>query len=247
MRSVQMQAGGSITREVLRRQDRQKLDASDDRAFYDSPRLVRHVDDNFLAQVTQLYRERIPAGGTVLDLCSSWVSHLPPEAKYGKVVGHGMNAAELARNDRLDHFWVRNLNVEPSGWATADSSYDAVVCCVSVQYMQQPEAVFAEINRVLKPGGVCIITFSNRMFAQKAIAAWRDADSGYARVQLVKSYFMAIEGFTRPEALLQVPLPNQAPPLSSRLPGPLAQVAKLFERSATDPFYGVLAYKQPSP
>lgn len=238
---------GSVVREVLRRPERTKMDETDDRQFYQMPRLVKHVDDNFLAQVTQLYRERIPAGSRVLDLCSSWVSHLPPEVRYSKVTGHGLNAVELKRNPRLDEFFVRNLNQEPSNWAASDWSYDAVVCCVSCQYLQQPEAVFAEIYRVLAPGGVCIITFSNRMFPQKAIAAWRDADSGYARTQIVKSYFMAVEGFTLPEAILKVDLPGQSAPLSSRLPGPLATIAQLFERSSSDPFYGVVAYKDKRP
>ncbi|GFH14123.1 methyltransferase, partial [Haematococcus lacustris] len=132
--------------------------------------------------------------GSVLDLCSSWVSHLPDEVSYARVVGHGMNAAELARNPRLDTFFVRNLNTEPRGWAVADNSFDAVLCCVSavagrcpvysVQYLQHPEEVFSEIHRVLKPGGVCIVTFSNRMFPHKAISAWTQADSGYARCQV---------------------------------------------------------------
>lgn len=88
-------------REVLDRRQRQKLSAGDDREFYSVPRLVHHLDAGFRAQLTQLYRQRIPEGGDVLDLCSSWVSHLPPERKYGRVVGHGMNAAELGRNAQL--------------------------------------------------------------------------------------------------------------------------------------------------
>lgn len=86
-----------------------------------------------MRQVTELYRNLIPPGGTVLDLCSSWVSHLPPEVSYERVVGHGMSAAELARNPRLDSFFVRNLNTDPDGWAAADNSFDAVTCCVSIQ------------------------------------------------------------------------------------------------------------------
>jgi len=235
---------GAIKREVLARSERTKMDPGNDLAFYEFPRLVTHVDNNFLAQVTQLYRELIPPGGTVLDLCSSHVSHLPPEITYKKVIGHGMNAQELARNPRLDHFFIRNFNEEPRDWAIKDDSLDAVVCCVSVQYWQQPEAVCAEVVKKLKPGGVCIITFSNRCFPTKAITAWQMASSGYARVQLVKQYFQAVEGFTTPFSLTEVPLPNKEAPLSSRLPGFLAPVAKLFERSASDPFYAVVAYKE---
>lgn len=242
--------GGVILREVLSGADRTKLDTNDDRSFYDLPRFVKHVDDGFLAQVTELYRQRIPPGGSVLDLCSSWVSHLPPEVKYSKVVGHGLNAAELARNPLLDTFFVRNLNKDPSGWALPDREFDAVVCCVSVQYWQQPERVLAEVYRVLKPGGLCIITFSNRLFYNKAISAWRDA-SGYARCQLVKQYFQAVEGFTQPEALTEVK-PQAGDGSATRggpqnLPGFLGGFAKLFLRSSSDPFYAVLAYRNFKP
>ncbi|GIL54349.1 hypothetical protein Vafri_9917 [Volvox africanus] len=96
----------------------------------DMPRFVKHVDVDFLDQVTELYRQRIPEGGAVLDLCGSWVSHLPAEVYYSKVVGHGMNAAELARNPRLEAFFVRDLNREPDGWPLVDQSLDAVLCCV---------------------------------------------------------------------------------------------------------------------
>ncbi|KAG2433869.1 hypothetical protein HXX76_008222 [Chlamydomonas incerta] len=235
--------GGTVLRQVLTGSERTKLDTGDDRGFYDAPRLVKHVDDGFLDQVTELYRQRIPEGGAVLDLCSSWVSHLPPEATYSKVVGHGMNAAELARNPRLDSFFVRNLNASPDGWAAADQSFDAVLCCVSVQYLQQPERVFAEVYRVLKPGGVFIITFSNRLFYTKAISAWRDA-SGYARCQLVKQYFQAVAGFTAPEVLTE--LPKQVAGTAAgngMLPQWLKPLSRFFARTSLDPFYAVVAYR----
>ena len=52
-----------------------RYDESPDEEFYGTPRLVTHIDDRAIAAVTQLYRELFPAGGTVLDLMSSWVSH----------------------------------------------------------------------------------------------------------------------------------------------------------------------------
>lgn len=93
--------GGTILRQVLDPTQRIKLNTGDDRVFYSFPRLVYHVDDAFLSQLTQLYRERIPEGAVVLDLMSSWVSHLPPEASYARVVGHGLNAAEVLPPTRL--------------------------------------------------------------------------------------------------------------------------------------------------
>jgi len=99
----------------------------------------------------------------------------------------------LRRNKRLDRFFIRDFNKDPNSWAEKDDTFDAVVCCVSVQYMQQPERVFAEVHRVLKPGGVCIMTFSSRLFYEKAIQGWRD-NSAYGRVSLVKQYFQCIKG-----------------------------------------------------
>ena len=113
--------------------------------------------------------------------------------------GHGLNHEELAKNTRLNHYFVQNLNQNPQ-LPLADQSFDAVINCVSVQYIQYPEAIFTEIHRILKPSGVAIISFSNRMFFQKAIQVWRDSSEA-SRVQLVKQYFMSVPGFTLPEVI----------------------------------------------
>ncbi len=113
------------------------------------------------------------------------MSHLPDEITFEHVEGHGMNEEELAKNPRLDHYFVQNLN-QNQMLPLPDQSFDAVLNAVSVQYLQRPEAVFAEIYRILKPGGIAIFSFSNRMFYQKAIAAWREASEAQ-RVDLVKT------------------------------------------------------------
>jgi hypothetical protein len=133
-------AAGSIRRLVLPPEGRAKLDPRPDRDFYAFPRLVTHVDDGFIAALTDLYRERLRAGWDVLDLMSSWVSHLPPEVTFRRVVGHGLNAQELARNPRLDYFFVKDLNTDQE-LALESGSFDAVLCTVSVQYLQSPEKV----------------------------------------------------------------------------------------------------------
>jgi SAM-dependent methyltransferase len=139
--------------------DRQ--DDGDDLGFYAPPRLVTHIDEAAVGALTSLYRDSIPAGGRVLDLMSSWVSHLPDDVAYAEVVGHGMNAEELAANPRLDRWFVQNLNDVPD-LSEGDARYDAVLICVGVQYLQHPLAVLREVRRVLKPGGRVIISFSNR-------------------------------------------------------------------------------------
>ncbi|KAK1319220.1 hypothetical protein QJS10_CPB04g01613 [Acorus calamus] len=183
---------------------RAKLNVLPDRDFYSFPRFVTHVDDGFISALTGLYRDRVSPGSEVLDIMSSWVSHLPEEVKYKRVVGHGLNAAELARNRRLDCFVVKDLNNDGQRFEFESCSFDAVLCAVSVQYLQCPEKVFAEVFRLLKPGGVFIVSFSNRMFYEKAVAAWRDGTT-YSRVQLVVQYFQCVEGFTQPEVIRELP------------------------------------------
>jgi SAM-dependent methyltransferase len=187
--------------EVLSRAERRKLDDGDDGRFYDTPRFVHHVDDGFRARLTELYDDVLTPGDRVLDLMGSWVSHLPPTAL--SVVGHGLNAAELERNDRYDEWFVQNLN-EDRRLGFDDGAFDAVLCAVSVQYLQHPGPVFEEIDRVLASDGVCVVSFSNRMFPTKAVAAWRERDMD-GRAALVRSYlenggFRAELVTDRPEA-----------------------------------------------
>ncbi len=210
---------------MLQSTQRSRLDESNDLEFYQQPRFVTHVDAGFIDQLTALYRQQLQPQSRVLDLMSSWVSHLPAELEFAHVEGHGMNQAELARNPRLNHYFVQNLN-QNQLLPLPDQSFDAVLNTVSVQYLQRPEAVFAEIYRVLKPQGICMVSFSNRMFYQKAIQAWRDGSEA-ERVNLVKSYFAAVPGFEQPEVVAQ----------TSALPAFL----QMLGVGGGDPFYAVMA------
>lgn len=205
---------------------RTKLDNADDSLFYEYPRFVKHVDDRFIEQLTELYRQKLEPNTRILDLMSSWVSHLPAEMEFAHVEGHGLNAEELARNPRLNHYFVQNLNKQQT-LPFADQSFDAVINTVSVQYLQYPEAVFAEIHRILKVGGIAIISFSNRMFYQKAIQAWRDGSES-DRTKLVYKYFASVpKGFTKPELVANVP--------------PSSPFLAMFGLAGSDPFYAVVA------
>ena len=166
-----------------------KMDRDADALFYAQPRFVTHIDDGAIAAVTRVYREVLPAGGAVLDLMSSWVSHLPEDVAYGAVVGQGMNAEELAANKRLSRWFVRDLNVDPVLPLT-DGTFDGVCLCVSVQYLQRPVEVFREVVRVLRPGGVFVVSFSNRCFPTKAVAVWQ-ALAGADQQRLVSAYMRA--------------------------------------------------------
>ena len=159
-----------------------RIDDEDDTLFYAEPRLVHHIDDHAVAALTGFYRTVLPAGGVLVDLMSSWVSHLPPEVRYAEIIGHGMNAAELAANPRLDRHFVQDLNRDPV-LPLGDHSADATTICVSIQYLRQPISVLREVARVLRPGGAVVISFSNRCFWTKAVAVWRALDDeGHARL-----------------------------------------------------------------
>lgn len=185
-----------------------KADPSSDAAFYACPRFVTHIDDGAIAAVTGVYREMLTPGGAVLDLMSSWVSHLPEDIAYASVVGHGMNAEELAANPRLSRWFVQDLNIEPA-LPLGDGEFDGACLCVSVQYLQRPVEVFREIARVLRPGAPFVVSFSNRCFPTKAVAIWQ-AFSGPDQQRLVGAYMRAA-GFT--DVAARASTPRQGDPL----------------------------------
>ena len=148
---------------------------------------VVDVDDSAIAALTAFYGRVLRPGNNVLDLMSSWVSHLPEGVALGEVIGHGMNAQELAANPRLTRSFVQDLNREPA-LPIDDASLDAALCCVSVQYLRRPVEVFAEVRRSLRPGAPFIVSYSNRCFPTKAVAIWRSLDLG-RHAALIRLYF----------------------------------------------------------
>jgi SAM-dependent methyltransferase len=188
-----------------------RYDESPDEEFYRLPRFVTHIDDPAIAAVTQLYREFFPADGTILDLMSSWVSHLPPEIEYRRVVGLGMNERELEKNPRLDEFVVQNLNRTPE-LPFGDAEFDGLGVCVSIDYLTRPVEVLCEVGRVLKVSSPTVITFSNRCFPTKAVNIWHQLDDR-GRMNLVERYlreagnFVDVRGLDRsPRRLFTDPL-----------------------------------------
>jgi len=188
-----------------------RVDRSPDDLFYALPRLVTHIDDRAIAAVTGLYRRLFPPGGAVLDLMSSWVSHLPPEVTYRRVVGLGLNPVELDANPRLDERVVQDLNERPQ-LPFGDGEFDSAAICVSVQYLRRPVAVLREVARVLRAGAPVAITFSNRCFPTKAVQIWRTLDdAGHAR--LVERYLLVAGGWEKVERLDCQPTDARGDPL----------------------------------
>ena len=151
--------------------DRNKSDISDDEIFYHQPRFVHHLSDSFRNRLTSLYSEYLLNHHIILDLMSSWVSHLPSNISYKKVIGHGMNEAELSSNERLDRFFVQNLN-KKQNMPIEDSSVDVGLIVAGWQYLQYPEKVSLELSRVIKSDSLLIISFTNRAFWTKAPNIW---------------------------------------------------------------------------
>ena len=171
----------------------QREDDSDDRLFYTNPRLVVHIDDEAIATVSRVFQSFVPVGSTVLDLMSSWRSHWPQGHPKERLVGLGMNSQEMADNPDLDEYVVHDVNLDPT-LPFEDESFDAVVITVSAQYLTSPVEIFREVNRTLRPGGVFIVTFSNRMFPTKAVRIWRLA-SDQGRMDIVSSYMESAGNF----------------------------------------------------
>ncbi|GAB5030758.1 methyltransferase type 11 [Nannochloropsis oceanica] len=209
----------------FRATDFQRQDESTDTSFYSSPRFVTHIDDPAIKALTDYYAVAFPPNAEVLDICSSWISHYPEGAKRKRTVGMGMNEAELAKNKQLDEYVVKDLNVDPT-LPFCDESFDVVTCVVSVDYLIKPLEVFAEISRVLKPGGLCIMSMSNRCFPTKAISIWLETgDAGH--VFIVGAYFhYGSKDFEAPKCVDISPNPGRSDPMF------IVQAAKKMEKAA---------------
>jgi SAM-dependent methyltransferase len=185
-----------------------RADDGPDDVFYEFDRFVTHIDDRAIGAVGTLY-EHLGLDGRVLDLMSSWISHFrsPPR----ELVALGMNEHELAANQSANSYVVHDLNTAPT-LPFDDARFDAVTCCVSVDYLVQPVAVFAEARRVLVPGGQMVCTFSNRCFPTKAIRGWL-ASTDEERCRIVAEYFIQSGGWTEPQVALCTPANTPGDPL----------------------------------
>ena len=195
-----------------------RTDPRPDTDFYREPRLVDHIDRAAIAEIGALYGRLVPPGARMLDLMSSWHSHLPDTLETARVVGLGLNAAELTENPRLDERLVHDLNQEPR-LPIDDAAFDAVICTVSVEYLVQPFEVFREVARVLRPGGLFVVTFSNRWFPPKAIQLWEGIHE-FERPGLVLEYFLESGLFADLETWSLRGLPR---PADDKYAGRLAQ------------------------
>jgi len=207
-----------------------RKDNQSDSLFYGPPRLVHHLDQTAREMVTDIYKRFVKEDMQVLDLMSSWVSHLPETVRLRRVSGLGMNRTELEQNDRLTDVHVHDLNTNPT-LPDGDASFDLVVCTVSVEYLIHPFAVFKEVGRVLKPGGTFVVVFSNRWFPPKVIRIWEQIHE-FERIGLVMEYFLRSGVFSNLETYSMRGLPR---PRDDKYANELA---------FSDPVYAIWGEKQ---
>ena len=153
---------------------RLKFDDSSDLLFYAKPRFVHHLDLSFRLRLTKLYESIIKQESIILDLMSSWVSHLP-DIRYKSVIGHGMNKFELENNKQIDSYWIQDLNNNHK-LPLENNSIDYCLLVAGWQYLQYPEIISSEVLRVIRPNGRFIISFSNRAFWNKAPNIWLESN-----------------------------------------------------------------------
>lgn len=180
-----------------------RLDNAPDLMFYQVPRFVTHIDESTIDALTSFYREILFDGADVLDLMSSWISHLPEEPALGRVAGLGMNEPELAANPRLDDRIAHDLNTDPILPYTSNA-FDFVFIAVSIQYLVRPIEVFNEIARVLRLDGQVIVATSHRCFPTKAIRAFHEK-SPKDRMLLIAEYIRQTSMFEEPDMLDRSP------------------------------------------
>ena len=180
--------------ELFRRQDE-----SDDSLFYAEPRLVVHIDYPAIGAISAYLSDELPPDGVILDLMSSWRSHMPPDLPVRRLIGIGLNEVEMNENPQLDERIIHDLNASPT-LPLEDGSLDAAIVTVSIQYMTKPVEVFRDVNRLLKSGASFHVIYSNRMFPTKAIAVWQSLDDR-RRAQLIASYFQNSGGWDEIRAI----------------------------------------------
>ena len=193
----------------------QRYDESSDFIFYSQPRFVRHIDDDAIKALTKYYASVFPPSGkddvAILDVCSSWISHYPEGYTAGRISGLGMNEDELAKNPILTDYVVRDLNENPE-LPYEDNTFDVVTNAVSVDYLTRPLEMMKEVRRVLKPGGLAIMSFSNRCFPTKAVSIWT-ATGDLDHIWIVGAYYHYAGGFEAPAAEDISPKPGKTDPM----------------------------------
>jgi SAM-dependent methyltransferase len=221
----------AILNQISREDPFSRLDEGDDKEFYKRERMVDHLDPLALKTVEAIIGTLITENEPVLlDLMAGWNSHIPEDLRPSKVVGLGLNEKELIANPALDEYVLHDINHTPR-LPFPDGFFDAVINTVSVDYLIKPIDLFMEVGRILKPGGLFLVIFSNRMFPRKAVKIWRESGEE-ERVLLVEEFFRSADCFEKTFYFLSKGKPRPREDKYGRLGIP------------SDPVYAVYADKK---
>ena len=179
--------------DFFRSENFKRRDEHSDNIFYQTTRLVQHLDSTARRLVREEYARILPQDARVLDLMGSWDSHLPVEYREKSLTVLGMNRQELEKNERADNYLIHNIN-ENRQLPFADGAFDAIICTASIEYAADPLQLCREVARILQPGGVIAVSFSNRWFPSKAVAIWSHLHE-FERLALVVEMLSAEESF----------------------------------------------------
>lgn len=215
------------------RDDLVPSDASNDQLFYLVPKFVHHAGEECRESLTKYYDCALPENGQVLDLCSSWTSHYPSTKKLSRCAVLGLNPLELVANPSKTEWTVRNLNRNPQ-LPYDDQQFDVVTNALSVDYLTNPLAVFREIHRVLKPGGLATMAFTNRCFPSKVVPIWLDPFTEQSHAQIVANYFYYATDATNKQSLFtDITAANISPDGWTGMRDPMIVVAARSRSSTT--------------
>ena len=170
-----------------------RRDNQPDKKFYSIPRLVHHLDSHARSIVRGIHDNYLKKGGAILDLMASWDSHLSSALDSSQLTLLGMNPEELKANPIADDHIIQDINENPI-LPFKEKSFDSIICTSSVEYLIKPIEIFNEIARVLKPGGICVMTFSNRWFPPKVVLIWEELYE-FERLGLVVDCFLKTQSF----------------------------------------------------
>lgn len=182
-----------------------RKDLASDTVFYETDRFVHHIDSRARQNLSKIYKTLLKPGQRVLDLMAGWESHL--DLGLASIHGIGLNENELKHNKRMNAYTLQDLNTR-SSLGFIDHEFDAVVCSLSIEYLVDPVLIFKEVGRILKPGGIFIVAFSNRWFPEKVTQIWEGLHD-FERMGLVLEYFrqscafdslstLSMRGYPRP-------------------------------------------------
>jgi SAM-dependent methyltransferase len=217
------------TTDYISEQSLSRIDESSDVVFYHKERMVHHLDAHARDSIKEIYAGLLSSGDHVLDLMASWESHLPASLQGVHLTGLGMNESELAANPDMEDYIVHDLNDNPV-IPLKSGMFDAVICTASVEYLTQPYEVFEDVFRLLKSGGVFVVTFSNRWFPTKTISLWPEMHE-FERLGLVLEYFRQ-SGWSKDintSSMRGLPRPDDDPYFT--------------QMNYSDPVYAVWSYK----